>query len=95
MTLLVNSIKDCFKKDPVTSETSETGKTANKVTKLTKPTKGPSWTKDMSLETYSKQIGTWTRINEDVPEYVKYYDLMEELNKKRILKEFRSMLWNT
>ena len=36
MTSLVNSMKDSFKKDPVTSETSETGQSVNKVTKLTK-----------------------------------------------------------
>ena len=77
MTSLVNSMKDSFKKDPVTSDTSETEHTVNKVTKLTKPAKVPSWTKDMSLETYSKQIATWTGINEDIPEYVKYHDLME------------------
>ena len=47
----------------------------NRVTKLTKLAKVPSWTKDMSLETYAKQIATWTGINEDVPEYVKINDL--------------------
>ena len=46
MTSLVNSMKDSFNKDPVTSETEHTG---NKVTKLTKPAKVPSWTKDMLL----------------------------------------------
>ena len=55
----------------------------NKVTKLTKPAKVPSWTKDMALETYAKQIATLTGINEDVPEYVKYHDLMKELKKTR------------
>ena len=40
----------------------------------------------MSLETYSKQIATWTGINEDVPEYVKYHDLMEELKKNKDIK---------
>ena len=86
MTSLVNSMKDSFKKDPVTSDTSKTGQTVNRVTKLTKPAKVPSWTKDMSLETYSKQIATWIGIIEDVPEYVKYYDLMEELKKNKDIK---------
>ena len=81
------SLKDSFKKETVTSgsasgsSTTEAG--VNKVTKLTKPAKVPSWTKDMSLETYAKQIATWTGINEDVPEYVKYHDLMEELKRIR------------
>ena len=56
-----------------------TSATTTRFTKLTKPAKVPSWTKDMSLETYTKQIATWTGINEDVPEYVKYHDLMKEL----------------
>ena len=36
----------------------------------------------MSLETYSKQIATWTGINEDV----KYHDLMEDLKKYKDIK---------
>ena len=95
MTSLVNSMKDSFKKDPVTSDTSETEHTVNKVTKLTKPAKVPSWTKDMSLETYSKQIATWTGINEDVPEYVKYHDLMEELKKNKEIKGLQKYVCRT
>ena len=41
--------------------------------KLTKPAKVPSWTKDMSLETYVKQLITWQQINEDIPEFAKYH----------------------
>ena len=40
----------------------------------------------MSLETYAKQITTWTGINEDVPEHVKYHDLKEEFNKNKEIK---------
>ena len=40
----------------------------------------------MSLETYKKQITMWTGINEDVPEHVKYHDLMEELKKNTEIK---------
>ena len=40
----------------------------------------------MSLETYTKQIMTWTGINEDVPEYVKFHDLIEELKKNKDIK---------
>ena len=60
MTSLVTSLKDFFKKEVVTagsgSFVTEAG--VNKVTKLTKLAKVPSWTKDMSLETYAKQIAT-------------------------------------
>ena len=87
MPSLVNSIKDAFKKDPVAFDISATEHTVNNVTKLTKPAKVPSWTKDTSLETYSKQIAMWTGKNEDVPEYVKYHDLMEELKKNKEIKE--------
>ena len=40
----------------------------------------------MSLETYTKQIMTWTGINEDVPEYVKFHELIEELKKNKDIK---------
>ena len=40
----------------------------------------------MSLETYTKQITTQTGINEDVPEYVKFHDLIEELKKNKDIK---------
>ena len=51
-----------------------------------KPVKVPSWTKDMSLETYGKQILMWMDINEDVPEYAKYHDLIEELKKNKEIR---------
>ena len=40
----------------------------------------------MSLEKYVKQIMTWTGINEDVPEYVKFHHLIEELKKNKDIK---------
>ena len=58
----------------------------NRVTKLIKLAKVPSWTKDISLETYAKQIATWTGINEDVPEYIKYHNLMRELKTNNQIK---------
>ena len=42
--------------------------------------------KRLSLKTYSKQIATWTGINEDVPEYIKYHDFIEELKKNKDIK---------
>ena len=70
--------------DSSTPATTEAG--VNRVIKFTKLAKVPSWTKDMSLETYTKQIPTWTGINEEVPEYVKFHDLMEELKKNKCIK---------
>ena len=40
----------------------------------------------MSLETYIKQLKTRLEINEDVPEYVKYHDLIEELKRNKKIK---------
>ena len=54
--------------------------------KLTKPAKVSSWTKDMSLETYVKQLTTWQQINEDFPEFAKYHELIEELKKNNAIK---------
>ena len=59
--------------------------------KLTKPAKVPSWTKDLSLETYAKQLQTWTDILEDIPEFVKFQDLMESLKNNKESRGFLVM----
>ena len=46
---------------------------------LTKPAKVPMWTKDFTLETYIKQVQSWTDVLEDIPEHVKFADLIESL----------------
>ena len=83
MTTLMNSLK---KNDSSGTESSTATETSSRTTKLTKPVKVPSWTKDMSLETYSKQITTWIDINEDVPEYAKYHNLIEDLKRNKDIK---------
>ena len=50
-----------------------------RTTHVTKPAKVPSSTKDISLETYIKQIKTWNEVNEDVPPNTKYQDFVESL----------------
>ena len=40
----------------------------------------------MSLETYVKQLATWQEINEDVPDYAKYHELIEELKRNKDIK---------
>ena len=57
MTMLVTSFKDSFKKDEASSAPSTTNAgvaAGGRVSKLTKLAKVPSWTKDISLETYTK-----------------------------------------
>ena len=65
---------------------------SQKSAKLTKPAKVPSWTKDMSLETYVKQLTTWQQINEDIPEFAKYHELIEELKKNKEIKGLQKFL---
>ena len=60
--------------------------------KLTKPAKVPSWTKDMSLETYVKQLTTWQQINEDIPEFGKFHELIEELKKNKEIRGLQKFL---
>ena len=54
----------------------ESAKQPSKVIKLAKV---PNWSKEMSMETFEKQIKAWSEINEDVPEYSRYQDLIESL----------------
>ena len=39
----------------------------------------------MSLETYVKQLTTWQEINENVPEFASYHELIEELKQNKEL----------
>lgn len=83
-----------MKTSPKTEETSEATSTpqtaANRITKLTKPAKVPSWTKNISLETNTKQITTWMAINGDVLKHVTYPVLMDELKKNNEIKGIQS-----
>ena len=71
MTLMMTTKKSEASSTPVSIDGG-----MSRISKLTKPAKVPSWTKDMSLE-------TWTAINTEVPEYVKYHDLIKELKKNK------------
>ena len=53
----IGKVVDALKtrKEEFLGETAPTTRAA----RLTKPAKVPSWTKDLSLETYIKQIETW------------------------------------
>ena len=65
--------------------TTETG--VDRVTKLTKPVKVPMWLRNMSLETFTKQLQTWTEINYEVPEFMMYHDFMESLKTNKDIKD--------
>ena len=54
--------------------------------KVVQPAKVPTWTKVLTLETYSKQIQTWSDILEEIPEHVKYADLVENLKTNKDIK---------
>ena len=40
----------------------------------------------MTLETFAKQLLTWSDILKEIPEYVKYQDLMESLKTNKEIK---------
>ena len=46
----------------------------------------------MSLETYVKQLTTWQEINEDLPEFAKYHELIEELKRNKDIKGLQKFL---
>ena len=63
----INTSSAEVKKD--TTHTTPQASTVNKPRLLTKPAKVPTWTKDLTLETFSKQLKTWSDILEEFPEY--------------------------
>ena len=75
-----------YHKTAETSTTATTEAGVNRLTKLTKLANVSSWNKDISLEIYAKETATWTGINEEVPQYVKFHDLMEDLKKNKDIK---------
>ena len=70
------------------SDTAEVNTVNNKPRLLTKPTKVPVCTKDLTLETYIKQIQSWSDVLEEIPEHVKYADLIESLKTNKDIKGF-------
>ena len=48
----------------------------------------------MSFETYVNQLTTWQEINEDVPEYARYHELIEELKKNKEINGLQRFLAN-
>ena len=48
----------------------------------------------MFLETYVKQLTTWQQINEDIPEFAKYHELIEELKRNKEIKGLQKLLAN-
>ena len=77
MTKLVDSLKT--RKEETVSEV--------RTARVTKPAKVPSWTKDLTLETYVKQVETWNDVNEDVPSNTKYQDFVEGLKTNKEIKD--------
>ena len=70
-------------------DTEDAGTVESKPRLLTKLAKVPMWTKDIILETYTKQINTWSTVLKEIPEHVKYADLVESLKTKREIKELQ------
>ena len=90
--MLVTSLKNTFKKNEASAAHSTTTETAasttagGRVAKQTKPIKVLKCTKNMSLDTFTKQLTTWTEINNEIPEYVKYHEFLESLKTDKDIK---------
>ena len=80
MTSLVDTLKTRESKDSVS------GVSEVRTARVTKPAKVPSWTKDLTLETYIKQVETWNDINEDDPSNTKYQDFVEGLKTNKQIR---------
>ena len=67
-------------------DTADASVVNNKPRLLTKPAKVPMWTKDLTLETYTQEIQTWSDVLEEIPEHVKYADLVESFKTNKEIK---------
>ena len=85
MTTLVSLLKESIIK--IHSNSSVFSSAQSRVAKLTKPVKVPIWSRNMSLETFIKQLETWSELNEEVPEFMKYNDLVESLKQNKDIKD--------
>ena len=75
ITTLLTSLKDFFKTDESSTAAPATV-AAGRMTKLTKPAMVPSWSRNMLLDTFVKQLELWKEINDKVPEFVKFHDFI-------------------
>ena len=66
--------------DPIVKRGGDARPTTSRVVK---PAKIPTWSKEMSMETYVKQIENWEEINADVLENTRYQDFVESLKIKK------------
>ena len=80
---LVTFLKDSFKKEtPAVAAVTSATKTGTRGIKLTKPLKVPTWSRSRALETFKKQLQTWSEMNEEIPEWMKYHDLIQGQGKR-------------
>ena len=80
---LVESLKESL---PKMEGRASTDVGAAMTAKIVIPAKVPTWTRDLTLETYVKQLHTWSDILEDYPEYVQFQDLVESLKTNKDVK---------
>ena len=45
------------------------------------------WSRNLTLETFVKQLETWSELNEDIPEFLKYNDLVESSKQNKDIKD--------
>ena len=89
MMILVTFLKDSFKKEtPAVAAVTSATEIGTRVIKLTKPVKVPTWSRSRALETFKKQLQTWSEINEEIPEWIKYHELIENLKANKDTRDF-------
>ena len=89
MMTLVTFLKDSFKKEtPAVAAVTSATEIGTRVIKLTKPVKVPTWSRSRALETFKKQLQTWSEINEEIPEWIKYHELIENLKANKDTRDF-------
>ena len=55
----------------------------NGTAKIMKPVRPPAWTKNMTLEVYIKALEVWVTQNREMPELVKYQEVLETLKQNK------------
>ena len=57
-----------------------------KTTKLMKTSKPPIWTKDMTFDSFKKQISRWNEKEKEVPETERFHEVVESLKSNKDMK---------
>ena len=57
--------------------------TGGTTTKLIKQAKVPTWSKGMRIDSYKKALGVWMENNREIPDNVKYQEVLESIKQNK------------